>query len=72
MSHELRAFWGEKVIASSQTISYSLERNGQVERYNGVVWKAVEMSLKSRNLLVKYWQELFQMYFILSGLYYVQ
>jgi len=45
---------GEKGIASSQTAS----NNGQVERYNGVVWKAVEMSLKSKNLHVKYWQDI--------------
>ena len=58
MSHELRAFLGEKGIASSQTISYNPGENGQVERYNGVVWKVVEMSLKSKNLHVKYWQDI--------------
>ena len=36
--------------------SYNPAGNGQVERYNGIVWKAVEMSLKSKNLHTKYWQ----------------
>ena len=57
MSHELRAFLGEKGIATSRTTSYNPEGNGQVERYNGVVWNAITMCLKSRNLPTKCWQD---------------
>ena len=56
MSHELQAFLREKGVATSRTTSYNTAGNGQVERYNGIVWKAVEMSLKSKNLHTKYWQ----------------
>ena len=56
MSHELQAFLREKGVATSRTTSYNPSGNGQVERYNGIVWKAVEMSLKSKNLHTKYWQ----------------
>ena len=56
MSHELQAFLREKGVATSRTPSYSTAGNGQVERYNVIVWKAVEMSLKSKILHTKYWQ----------------
>ena len=56
MSHELQAFLREKGVATSRTTSYNPAGNGQVERYDGIVWKAVEMSLKSKNLHTKYWQ----------------
>ena len=56
MSQELQAFLREKGVATSRTTSYNPAGNGQVERYNGIVWKAVEMSLKSKNLHTKYWQ----------------
>ena len=56
MSHELQAFLRGKGVATSRTTSYNPAGNGQVERYNGIVWKAVEMSLKSKNLHTKYWQ----------------
>ena len=54
MSHELQAFLREKGVATSRTTSYNPAGNGQVERYDGIVWKAVEMSLKSKNLHTKY------------------
>eukprot|EP00794_Sanderia_malayensis_P020739 gene20739-22770_t len=53
MSHELKAFLRGKGIATSRTTSYN---PGWVERYNGIVWKAIETSLKSKNLHTKYWQ----------------
>ena len=56
MSHELQAFLREKGVATSRTTSYNPAGNSQVERYDGIVWKAVEMSLKSKNLHTKYWQ----------------
>ena len=50
MSRELREFLSLKGVASSRTTSYNPEKNGQAERCNGVIWKAVTMSLKSKNL----------------------
>ncbi len=57
MSSELQSFLAEKGVATSRTTSYNPQGNGQVEKYNGVVWKGITMSLKSKNLPIKYWQE---------------
>lgn len=57
MSRELREFLSSKGVASSRTTSYNPEGNGQAERCNGVIWKAVTMSLKSKNLPFKNWQD---------------
>ena len=56
MSQELRVFLTEKGVATSRTTSYNPAGNGQVERYNGTIWKAITMCLKSKNLPIKYWQ----------------
>lgn len=56
MNRELLEFLMSKGIASSRTTSYNPQGNGQTERYNGIVWKAITMALKSRNLPPKCWQ----------------
>ena len=55
---DLSQFLFSKGVASSQTTSYNPERNGQAEKYNGMIWKGVTMSLKSKNLLLKNWQDI--------------
>eukprot|EP00794_Sanderia_malayensis_P013431 gene13431-14811_t len=50
MSQELRQFLTSKGVATSRTTSYNPMGNGQVEKYNDTVWKAVATPLKSRNL----------------------
>ena len=57
MSKEVRDFLGQKGVATSRTTSYNPEGNGQVERYNGAIWKGITMCLKSKNMPLKYWQE---------------
>ena len=57
MSRELQVFLRDKGVATSRTTSYNPEGNGQVERYNGVIWKAITMCLKSKNLPVTRWQD---------------
>ncbi|KAK3716723.1 hypothetical protein QZH41_000928, partial [Actinostola sp. cb2023] len=57
MSHELRAFLTEKGVAMSRTTSCNPAGNGQVEKYNGTIWKAITMSLKSNNLPIEHWQD---------------
>ena len=57
VSQELQDFLGGKGIAMSHTTAYNPACNGQVEKYNGTVWKAVTMACKSKNLPIKYWQE---------------
>ena len=56
MSRELREFLTSKGIASSRTTSYNPQGNGQTERYNGIIWRAITMALKSRDLPTKCWQ----------------
>ena len=56
MSQELREFLTSKGVATSRTTSYNPTCNGQVERYNGTVWRGITMSLKSKNLRTEQWQ----------------
>ena len=43
-------------MATNQTTPYNPCANGQVKRYNGVVWKSVLLALKSKNLPMQTWQ----------------
>lgn len=56
MSDELKQFLHSRGIACSRTTPYNPEGNGQVERYNGVIWKSVSLALKSRRLPVGAWE----------------
>ena len=56
MSQELRVFLTSKGVATSRTTSYNPTCNGQVERHNGAVWRAITRSLKSKNLQTGQWQ----------------
>ena len=56
MSQELREFLASKGVATSRTTSYNPTCNGQVERYNGTVWRGITMPLKSKNLKTEQWQ----------------
>lgn len=56
MSKELQEFLASKGIACSRTTSYNPQGNGQVERFNSTIWKAITMTLKSRCLPVQNWQ----------------
>jgi hypothetical protein len=48
---ELRTFVIGKRVPTSHTTCYNPEGNGQVERYNGIIWKAIVTCLKSKNVL---------------------
>ena len=56
ISRDVQNFLNTKGIACSRTTPYNPEGNGQVERFNSIIWKAMLMTLKSKNLPVKYWQ----------------
>lgn len=56
MSRELKEYLSQKGIATSRTTPYHPIGNGQVERYNGIVWKNVRLSLKSANLPDSKWE----------------
>ena len=56
MSQELKSYLLQKGIASSRTTPYHSQGNGQCERYNAIIWNAIRLNLKSRNLDDKHWE----------------
>lgn len=55
-SNEFKTFLLERGIASSHSTVYHPTGNSQVERYNGVIWRAIRLALKSRNLPINQWE----------------
>ena len=55
--HELWTYLAEKGVATSRTTPYNPAGNGQIEKCNGTVWRAVTMACKSENLHIKNWQK---------------
>ena len=56
LSEELRKYLREKGIATSKTSRYHPEGNGQVEKLNGTLWKAIQVTLHARNMNTQYWE----------------
>ena len=56
LSREVKRFLLERGVATSHSTPYHPQGNSQVERYNGVIWKAISCILKSRNLPIKAWE----------------
>ena len=56
MSEELKSFLHSKGIATSRTTAYSPQANGQVEKLNGTLWRAITLSLKSKGLDISQWE----------------
>jgi hypothetical protein len=57
ISNELRTHLLELGIGYSNCSGYNPRGNGQVERYNGTIWKAILCALKSRSLNENRWQD---------------
>ena len=53
---DLRDFLHSHQIATSNTSAYNPRGNGQVEKYNGVLWKAISLHLEERGLPNNYWE----------------
>ena len=56
MSQELRQFLFNHEIATSWTTAYNPTGNGQVERYNGIIWNTILLALKMKNLPTQEWE----------------
>lgn len=58
LSHEIKSFLHEKGIATSRTTPYNPQSNGQCERYNGIIWKTVNLALKTNKLPLSNWVDI--------------
>ena len=55
MSKDLKNYLHSRGIATSRTTPYNPRGNGQVERYNGVVWRGISLRLASQGLDEHHW-----------------
>jgi len=55
MSAELKQFLDAPGIATSRTTGHNPQGNGQVERCNGIIWKAGTLTLRSRGQALEQW-----------------
>ena len=57
MLEELKGFLHSRGIATSRTTAFNPQSNGQVERYNGIIWQMVSLALRSTNLSIANWEK---------------
>ena len=55
-SEELKHYFLNKGIATSNSTPYHPTGNSQVERYNGIIWRATRSLLMNKKLDTKYWE----------------
>ena len=48
ISREIEDYLISKGIATSRTSRYNPKGDGQVERYNGIIWNAIQLAVKTR------------------------
>ena len=56
ISTELKNYLNARGVATSRTSGYNPKGNGQVERYNGIIWKTINLALTSNKLHVSQWE----------------
>jgi len=56
LSKELQSYLHGLGVATSNCTPYHPTGNAQVERYNGIIWKAVSLALTSRQLNASDWE----------------
>ena len=57
VSNEIVSFLHSLRIPTSKTSVYNPRSNGQCEKYNDIIWKGVQLSLKSRGLPISQWEK---------------
>ena len=56
MSNKLKSWLQSKNIATTKPTPYNPMGNGQCEKYNGVIWKAITLACRSQGLEIKHWE----------------
>ena len=56
VSAEFKSYLIKRGIAQSHSAVYHPAGNSQVERCNGVIWRAVRLALKTRNMPITQWE----------------
>ena len=56
ISQELKSFLLERGVATSRSTRYNPPGNGQIEKYNGTIWKAIQLALKTQKLPSTHWE----------------
>jgi transposase InsO family protein len=57
MSADVKNYLASRGVATSHSTPYHPIGNGQVERYNGIVWKGIRLALVSIKLPVQQWEK---------------
>ena len=56
LSEDVEEYLRVRGIGHSKTTPYHPTGNAQVERYNGVVWKSIQLLLKTYDLPISHWE----------------
>ena len=57
ISQELKHFLNSRGIATSKTSRCNPKGNWQCERYNGIIWTAVLLAIRTHSLSISQWEE---------------
>ena len=57
MSPVLRECLTSNGACASRTMTYNPSGNCQVETYGGIIWRGIFLTLESKGLPLRYWQE---------------
>ncbi|XP_068086156.1 uncharacterized protein [Anabrus simplex] len=60
MSQDLKNFLASFGVATSRTTPYNPQGNGQVERFNGTIWRTIQLALKDKSLSITEWESVLQ------------
>ena len=51
MSYEFKSWLHSLGVPTSRTTRYNSRGNGQVERYNGIIWKTIVLALRVKKTI---------------------